>query len=60
MSTKICWYIGNIQVERKGTRKKRKFTVIDNGIRNTYSTNYFSEAKDTAFKHFKKSKEWKK
>lgn len=55
MSTRICWYIENIQIERKGTRKKRKFTVIDNEIRNSYSTNFFEEAKQTAFKHLRKS-----
>lgn len=61
MSERICWFIGNIEIEKKGSRKERKrFTVIDNGIRNTYFTYYFSEAKDTAFKHFKKSEEWKK
>ena len=55
MSVKICWYIDNIQIERKGTRKKRKFTVIDNGIRNTHSTNFFYEAKCTAYKHLRKT-----
>lgn len=56
MSVRICWYIENIQIEKKGKRKERKkFTVIDNGVRNNYSTYYFSEAKSTAFKHFKKN-----
>ena len=59
MSKRICWYIGNIEIEKKGSRKERKkYTVIYNGVRNNYSTLYFSEAKNTAFKYFKKSNEW--
>ena len=59
MSNRICWYIGNIEIEKKGSRKERKkYTVIDDGVRNNYHTFYFNEAKNTAFKHFKKSNEW--
>ena len=57
MSTRICWYIDTVQIEKTGTRKQqKKFTVINNGVRGTSSTHYFSEAKDTAFKHLRKNR----
>lgn len=57
MSSRICWFLGNIEIEKKGSRKgRKKFTVINNGIRDNFSTYYFSDAKDTAFKYLRKQK----
>ena len=56
MSTRICWYIDTIQIEKSGTiEQRKKFTVINSGVRDAFSTYYFSEAKDTAFKYLRKN-----
>ena len=56
MSTRVCWYIDVVQIEKIGTRKERKkFVVINSGVRDTFSFYYFSEAKNAAFKHLRKN-----
>ena len=57
---RVCFRLGeNIQVESFGRRRERKkYRVIVNGENIPATFNWFYDAQNTAFKHFRNSSEW--